>query len=89
MPLPLLAPLVVTAAAAATAGWAGARWWQRVFGGAGRLADPAAGRDGGTPQPTTHPRARARTMTWCATCGAYVLPDHAASGAHADRHGGG
>lgn len=79
MPIPLLAPLVVTAAAAAAAGWVGARWWSRWFGnGPGRLADPAGASDGSGQQPTTRQRAQARTMNWCAGCGAYVLPERAA-----------
>jgi hypothetical protein len=73
MPIPLLAPLVVTAATAAAAGWIGARWWGRVFGSPDRLAGTA---DGGAQQPAQR-RAAARTMAWCGECGRYVLPERA------------
>ncbi|MCP5365529.1 MAG: hypothetical protein H6905_09945 [Hyphomicrobiales bacterium] len=73
MALPFLAPVLVTAAAAA-AGWYGARWWSRAFSG-GRPSlntDAAAGNRPEAPRSS----AKVRTMMWCAECGAYVVPEN-------------
>jgi hypothetical protein len=71
MPAPLIAPLVLTAVAAASAGWFGSRWWKHLRGEGERIAGGESGR-----RPPTAPVARNRpqTMLWCAACGTYVSP---------------
>lgn len=79
MALPLLLPLVFTAAAAVTAGILGARWLRRLQQHAARLdGDGSAKADGATPEASA--RSRAQTLVWCERCRSYVLPEQAAEG---------
>jgi hypothetical protein len=69
MVAPLIAPFVITAAAAATAGWFGARWLGRRRSDDARLHGRSEDASGIRPA-----RGTAQTMMWCGGCGTYVLP---------------